>query len=87
VVTEEQLGQVCTDTSILSLFPQQGGTYTREPGPVSHGALICTATPATGPDNSKVWLGEGSSYTAEAQALCHFMRQEPGMTVTMAAGS
>jgi hypothetical protein len=78
VIAQEEVGEVCLDTGTLSLLPADGGDYTRLGGPVSRGPLVCSLTPASGPNTWKVWAAPGAS-TSEAVNLCRFMKSEGGM--------
>jgi hypothetical protein len=86
VIAEEDVGQACQDTARLILSAQDGGAYTNLSGPVTHGPLVCTATPNAGPNTWKVWLAVDDPETSEARALCQFMGDKPAVSVTWAPG-
>ena len=59
--------------------------YRNLEAPASHGPLVCSATPASGPNTWNVWTAPGAE-ASEAQALCDFFKRSSGVSVTWAAG-
>jgi hypothetical protein len=87
VVAESEIGRQCMDQATLILGPQEGGVYRHLPGPASHGELVCSVTPASGPNTWRVWTEASGADPSEAAGLCRMLQSERSLTVSWAAGA